>query len=102
MTDGHMSLHYAGVDTAINDLEAHAKTMHDQMEDLRGYLNSKINVELVGDFSVAAGTLATTLHDADVAMGGKIVNAHNALTEIRGAIRDADMRASTHFDHVQG
>ncbi|MFF2658634.1 hypothetical protein ACFVUH_14830 [Kitasatospora sp. NPDC058032] len=102
MAEGHMSLHYAGIDSAINDLETHAKTMHDQMEDLRSYLSSKINVELVGDFSVAAGTLATTLHNADVAMGGKIVNAHNALTEIRNAIKDADMRASTHFDHVQG
>ncbi|MFD9067317.1 hypothetical protein ACFVZ3_38025 [Kitasatospora purpeofusca] len=102
MTDGHMSLHYAGVDTAISDLEAHSATMHSQMEELKTYLNSKINVELIGDFSVAAGTLATTLENADTAMRGKIVNAHNALTEIRTAIRDADMRASTHFDHVQG
>ncbi|WP_380283775.1 hypothetical protein [Kitasatospora purpeofusca] len=102
MAEGHMSLHYAGVDTAINDLEAHAKTMHDQMEDLRTYLGTKIGVELLGDFSTAADTLSKTLHNADQAMGGKIVNAHNALTEIRNAIKDADMRASTHFDHVQG
>ncbi|WP_030059497.1 MULTISPECIES: hypothetical protein [Streptomyces] len=99
---GSMSLHYAGIDSAITDLEAHAKTMHDAMTSLRDYLNGKINVELQGDFSVAAGQLATTLNTADGQMTGKIVAAHQALTEIRNVIKDADMRASSHFDHVQG
>ncbi|MFF8773991.1 hypothetical protein [Kitasatospora sp. NPDC015120] len=98
----HMSLHYAGVDTAINDLDAHSKTMHAQMEDLKEYLRSKIGVELIGAFSIAAGTLATTLEASDKSMTAKIENARVALTEIRDAIHDADMRASTHFDHVKG
>ncbi|MFE2105943.1 hypothetical protein ACFXAF_08755 [Kitasatospora sp. NPDC059463] len=99
---GHMSLHYAGVDTAINDLDAHSKTMQAQMKDLREYLRSKIGVELVGAFSDAAGALATTLEASDTAMTAKIDSAKVALTEIRDAIHDADMRASTHFDHVKG
>lgn len=99
---GHMSLHYAGIDSAITDLEAHAKTMHDAMSNLKAYLDSKINVELVGDFSMAAGNLSATLHDADEKMGLKIVAAHQALTEIRNVIQDADMRAGSHFDHVGG
>ncbi|WP_143685742.1 MULTISPECIES: hypothetical protein [unclassified Streptomyces] len=97
-----MSLHYAGIDSAITDLEAHSKTMHEAMTSLQDYLNSKINHELQGDYAVAAGQLATTLHNADGQMTQKITAAHQALTEIRNVIKDADMRASTHFDHVQG
>ncbi|MFE2723790.1 hypothetical protein [Kitasatospora sp. NPDC059327] len=97
-----MSLHYAGIDSAITDLEAHAATMHNAMTQLKDYLDSKINVELVGDFAVAAGALSQQLHNSDEAMGKKIVAAHQALTEIRNVIKDADMRASSHFDHVAG
>ncbi|MEV7781586.1 hypothetical protein [Kitasatospora sp. NPDC088351] len=97
-----MSLHYAGIDSAIDDLEAHAKTMHDAMTNLKSYLDTKINVELVGDFALAAGNLSNTLHLADEEMGKKIVAAHMALTEIRNVIKDADMRAGSHFDHVGG
>ncbi|MFC5666680.1 hypothetical protein ACFP3U_27400 [Kitasatospora misakiensis] len=99
---GHMSLHYAGIDSAISDLESHSNTMHNAMTDLETYLRGKINVELQGDFSVAAGNLADTLKAADGQMTQKIVLAHQALTEIRNVIQDADMRASTHFDHVRG
>ncbi|MFJ1751859.1 hypothetical protein [Kitasatospora sp. NPDC088134] len=99
---GDMELHYANLDKAIEDLGTSFRHMVEQNEQTMQQLKQHLGVELIGQFSGAADEFSRKLSDADTSMGVKIGEAQGKLGEMRDTIRDADMLASTHFDHARG
>ncbi|MFD7729402.1 hypothetical protein ACFV6F_03300 [Kitasatospora phosalacinea] len=98
---GDLELHYANLDAAIDDLAASFRQMVDQNEETMSRLKQVLGTELIGQFSGAADAFSAQLSTADSRMSTKIDEAKVVLGDMRDTIRDADMQASTHFDHTR-
>ncbi|MFC9328460.1 hypothetical protein [Kitasatospora sp. NPDC057015] len=99
---GDMELHYANLEVAIEDLGTSFQQMVHQNEETMGKLKQHLGTDLIGQFSGAADAFSLQLSDADSTMSTKIGEAKSVLGQMRDTIRDADMLASTHFDHTRG